>query len=86
MKKNPSPWTDAHTEVVKQIKAKVKSLPILYVADENSYKIVESDASDIGWGGVLKQKPDEKDGKDKEQIVQFASGTWSKSEKNYYTI
>ena len=81
LRKNPSPWSDAHTTAVRKIKTKVKSLPILYVADDNSFKIVELDASDIGWGGFLKQK---KDGS--EQIVQFASGTWSPAEKNYSVI
>lgn len=65
--KNPPPWTDAHTKAVQEIKAKVKSLPILYIADDEAFKIVESDASDIGWGGILKQMIGEE-----EQIVQFA--------------
>ena len=54
--KNPPQWSDSHTRAVQEIKAKVKSLPILYIADDEAFKIVESDASDIGWGGILKQK------------------------------
>lgn len=56
-------------------------MPILYVADDLAYKIVESDASNIRWDGVLKQKV----GKD-EQVVQFASGVWNPAELNYSTI
>lgn len=81
LKTNPPPWTEAHTNVVQQIKVKVKTLPIPYVADENAFKIIESDASNIGRGGILKQK---KEGA--EQIVQFASGTWNPAEQNYSTI
>jgi len=61
LKKNPPQWIEAHTKVVQQIKGKVKTLPILYVADDNAFKIVESDASNIGWGGVLKQKKEGKE-------------------------
>lgn len=58
LRKNPSPWTSAHRNVVKNIKAKLKYIPILYVVDDSSSKIVESDASDLGWGGVPKQNND----------------------------
>ena len=79
--KNPPQWSDAHTRAVQEIKAKVKSLPILYIADDEAFKIVESDASDIGWGGILKQKVDKE-----EQVVQFASGVWNPAEQNYSVI
>ena len=49
------PWTEAHTEAVRKIKSKVGHLPILHVASDELFKIVESNASDQGWGGVLKQ-------------------------------
>ena len=41
---------------VKRIKEKVKTLPILYLCDEDLFKIFEIDASELGWGGVLKQQ------------------------------
>jgi len=47
LKKNPLPWTEAHTKAVQRIKGKVKTLPIFYVADDNAFKIVKSDASNI---------------------------------------
>lgn len=81
LRKNPPFWNNTHTNAVKNIKAKVKSLPILYVADDSSPKIVESDASDLGWGGILKQGKD-----DEEQIIQFSSGTWNPIERNYSII
>ena len=44
-------------------------------------KIVETDASDLGYGGILKQKDH-----DKEQIVQYVSAHWNECQKNYSTI
>ena len=41
LKKNPLPWTDAYTSAMKRIKSKVKSLPILFVADDSNFTIVE---------------------------------------------
>jgi len=45
-----------HTYIVKQIKQKVKSLPCLNIPNPFAFMIVETDASDIGYGGILKQK------------------------------
>jgi hypothetical protein len=58
-------------------------LPCLGIPTINSFKIVETDASDIGYGGILKQKisPDSP-----EQIVRFHSGVWNKAQNNYSTI
>jgi len=64
LKKNPPQWTEKHTRPVQNIKDKVKSLPILNVSNDNAFKIVETDASNIGWGGILKQRKG-----DTEQVV-----------------
>ncbi|XP_008233166.1 PREDICTED: uncharacterized protein LOC103332224 [Prunus mume] len=56
LQSNPPPWSNIHTEVVKQIKAHVKTLPCLGIPSVDFFKIVETDASDIGYGGILKQK------------------------------
>ena len=56
LKSNPSPWSDVHTSLVKQIKSHVKTLPFLGILTVGAFKIVETDASDIGYGGILKQK------------------------------
>jgi hypothetical protein len=57
-------------------------LPCLSIPTINSFKIVEIDASNIGYGGILKQKinPDSP-----EQIVRFHSGVWAKAQSNYST-
>src|SRR5262249_19281304 len=81
LKKNPKPWSEEHTNLVKQIKQQVQNIPCLYIADYNAFKIVETDASNIGYGGILKQVKD-----NKEQIIQFVSGHWNETQKNYSTI
>jgi len=43
--------------------------------------IVETDASDVGYGGILKQKLHSK-----EQLVHFHSGHWIGPQQNYSTI
>ena len=55
LKKNPPPWTNRHTMIVRQIEKYVKQLPCIVIPSPNTFKIVEIDASDIGYGGILKQ-------------------------------
>lgn len=54
----------------------------MHVSDDNLLKIVETDASNIGWGAVLKQVNQQ----EREEIIQFASGLWQAAEKNYSTL
>ena len=51
LKSNPPPWSDIHTSLVKQIKSHVKTLPCLGISTVSAFKIVETDASDFGYGG-----------------------------------
>jgi len=44
--------------------------------------IVETDASDIGYGGILKQKLETQN----EQLVRFHSGLWHGPQQKYSTI
>ena len=55
LEKNPPPWTDRHTMIVRQIKKYVKQLPYIVIPSPDTFKIVETDAFDIGYGGILKQ-------------------------------
>ena len=83
LEKNPPPWTEKHTMIIRQIKKYVKQLPYIVIPSPNTFKIFETDASDIGYGGILKQvaKNDTK-----EQIVRFHSSFWSATQQNYSTI
>ncbi|KAH9681064.1 hypothetical protein KPL71_026798 [Citrus sinensis] len=53
LKKNPVAWSEEHTKVVRLIKQSVKNIPCLFLANPALPKIVETDASDIGYGGHL---------------------------------
>jgi hypothetical protein len=72
LQNNPPPWTDVHTSIVKQIKVHVKTLPCLGIPSDNAFKIVEIDASKIGFAGILKQcvSPGSS-----EEIVRYHSGS-----------
>jgi hypothetical protein len=56
LQNDPPPWNDTHTQIVRQIKKHVKTLPCLGLPSPDSFKIVETDASKLGYGGILKQK------------------------------
>ena len=81
LKKNSVPWNENHTKIVKIVKSRVKTLPCLALADHKAFKIVETDASDIGYGGILKQRSN-----NQELLVRFTSGTWNHAQLNYSTI
>ena len=53
----------------------------LHLADPNLPKVVETDASDLGYGGILKQVQNEQ-----KVVIQYTSGHWNDTHKNYSTI
>ena len=69
LKKNPFHWTEEHTRIIKQVKTQVKELPCLGILHPDAFPIIETDAFDIGYGGILKQ-----DLQKKISIVCFHSG------------
>ena len=83
LKKNPEPWTEKHTLIIRLIKNKIKELPCLTIPNPEGSLIVETDASDIGFGGILKQKLKNEN---KEQLVRFFSGSWNDTQKNYSIV
>ena len=61
----------------------VKNLPCLGISNPDFFMIVETDASDIGYGGILKQR---KDPNSSEQLARYTFGIWNSAHKNYSTI
>ena len=57
------------------------SLVLLFLPPK-TFKIVETDTSDIGYGGILQVAKNDA----KEQIVRFHSRSWSTTLQNYSTI
>ena len=58
-------------------------MPCLGIPTVSAFKIVETDASDISYGGILKQRISLESLK---QIVRFYSGIWNNAQLNYSTI
>ena len=58
-------------------------MPCLGVPTLGAFKIVEIDASDIGYGGILKQRVSPRS---PEQIVCFYSRIWNNAQLNNSTI
>ena len=58
-------------------------MPYLGIPIDNSFKIIQTDASDIGYGGILLQQISPNFF---EQIVHFHSDVWNKAQNNYNTI
>ena len=81
LKKNQVPWNEEHIKIVKTVKSKVMTLPCLALANPEAFKIVETNVSDIGYRGILKQKDDTN-----ERLVRYTSGTWNEAQLNYSTI
>jgi len=81
LKTNPIRWSDLHTDLVKQIKKQVQTILLLHLANPLAPKIVENDASDLGYDGILIEVQD-----NKEQILQYTSAHWNDCQKNYSTI
>ena len=69
--------------MVQHIKQYVKTLPCLGISADNSFKIVQTDASNTGYGGILLQRVDPSS---PEQIVCFHLGIWTPTQINYSTI
>jgi len=55
LRKNPKPWSSQHTQIIQQVKQQVQSLPCQGLPHPDAFMIVETHASDIGYGGILKQ-------------------------------
>ncbi|XLU54535.1 hypothetical protein S245_049183, partial [Arachis hypogaea] len=81
LKKNPPPWTEKHSDIIRFLKTKVHNLPCLYLPVPHAFKVVETDASDLGYGDILKQKLH-----DKECIIAFTSKHWNSTQQKYSTI
>ena len=69
LKKSPVPWSNNHTQIVKQVKSQVKELLCLGILHLEAFPIIETNSSNIGYGGILKQ-----DFENKISLVRFHFG------------
>ena len=54
-------------------------MPCRDIRTDNSFKIIQTDAFDVSYGGILLQKVNPSSYK---QIVRFHLGVWNKSQSN----
>ena len=52
---NGTPSRDV-TQIVQQVKSQVKELPCLGIVHPEAFPIIETNASNIGYGGILREK------------------------------
>ncbi|AAM53128.1 ORFV [Mirabilis mosaic virus] len=74
-------WTQSDTDYVKKIKKGLINFPKLYLPKKEDSLIIETDASDHFWGGVLKAQTTEGE----ELICRYSSGTFKPAELNYHS-
>ena len=74
-------WDKNCQRAFEQLKEQLLSAPVLAFPDLNGDYILYCDASDVGLGAVLTQK----DEKEEEKVVSFASKAFSGAEKNWTT-
>jgi hypothetical protein len=74
-------WSKEDTDYVEKIKKAVKHLPPVHHPGPKEPLIIETDASDKYWGGILKAQPEE----GPELICGYASGTFKPAEQNYHS-
>jgi len=56
LRKNHLPWYDEHFSIVKKIKKKqVQEISCLHITNPLALKTIEINASELGYGGILKQ-------------------------------
>ena len=63
-------------KLVNKIKDIIKNLPPLDLAPPDSYMVVETDGSLVGWGGILKWKKYKEQAKKEEKICNYCSGLY----------
>ena len=80
LKKNPPPWSEEQTHVIKALKKDTQSLPALQIPS-NGKRILQTDASDQFWGAILLEEDNQK----KRRICAHASGKFSDAECHYHS-
>lgn len=83
LQKHSNPWSHEHTLAVRKVKDAVKSIPCLSFLDPTASIILETNALDISFGGVLKHISKMSN---QEQLVKFHSGVWTAPQRNYSAI
>lgn len=79
-KEESTPWTNVHNKVVKNIKQKIKNILCSSLPHPTSLKIVETNAFDLEYDGLLMQILNNQD------VIRYYSGIWKPTQEKYSTI
>ena len=74
-KNNTRGWNEEYTKTVISLKEECKNLPVLRLPEENDKLIIQTDASDLHWGAILKI--------DINEICRYTSGIFNQVQVNY---
>jgi hypothetical protein len=77
----PFEWTEERNTCFERLKAALTSAPVLVFPDERYPKVLQTDASQRGVGGLIGQVMD-----GKVRVIAFYNKTLSKAEQNYSTV
>ena len=77
-------WTEENTKYIDKIKKKITVLPPMYIPKEEEKLIIETDASQTYWGGILKAETFIENNRI-EKICAYASGTFQGAQLNYHS-
>ncbi|KAD7116735.1 hypothetical protein E3N88_04003 [Mikania micrantha] len=75
-------WKQSDTDYLKTIKKNLISFPKLYLPKEDDFLIIETDASNDFWGGVLKAKNAEKEESERKKSESIPCQTAKGKEKS----
>ncbi|ACB69773.1 replicase [Eupatorium vein clearing virus] len=86
LKKNvPWTWTSEDTRLLQKLKLSLKEFPKLHIPQPGQQLILETDASQKYWGGILKAEVIHSNNEITEEICCYASGTFKQAELNYHS-
>ena len=72
-------WTEKDRKTVRKLKEMMNNLPVLELPRKEDYLILETDASELAWGAILKARTDNSE----ERCCRYWSGSFHNAEINY---
>ena len=76
-------WTEKCEQAFEKLKNCLASAPIMAYPTRTEKFILDTDASDLGYGAVLSQMQQQSDGSVKEKVIAYASKKFSERESKY---
>ena len=76
-------WTDKHQKAFEMLKQRLVSAPIMAYPNQEGKFILDTDASDYGYGAVLSQVQKDERGVNQERVIAYASKKFNERQQNY---